>query len=313
MTSVEQIHAKFPDVRAMFANLGIEVPQRDGQKFRHPFRPDQSPSCTIHAGRFFDWSQGDRGMDAITVYAMAKNITNAEAIRMLAEVDAPTVSAPTRKPAPAPKVLQIPDARYDGQKAQALAESRGVGLAGVQMAGVIYETLGFARIGGFDCWILFDRSKKIAEARRLDGEKFPEVGTLGERKSHTLRGSCKSWPLGTQIKVSVPDGFPVVLVEGGPDYLAACELAFYARREFLPAAMLGAGQSIHEDALPFFKGRDVLILAHPDEAGTTAAKRWAAQLQGAGANPRCLKLEGGDLNDLVKLHGAQAVTESLNL
>ena len=140
----------------------------------------------------------------------------------------------------------------------------------------------------------------------MSGKPFPEIGGIGERKAHTVKGSVKSWPLGINPpRISVPDGFPIVLVEGSPDYLAGCELAFYATREFLPVAMLGASQSIHAEALRFFKGRDVLILAHPDIAGTEAAKRWAKQLKSVGAKVRAISLAGGDLNDFVKLHGGE--------
>jgi len=114
-------------------------------------------------------------------------------------------------------------------------------------------------------------------------------------------------------KLTVPQGFPVVLVEGSPDYLAACDVSFHAKREFLPVAILGAGQAIHAEALPFFKGRTVLILGHPDEAGLTAAKKWKAQLRGAGAIPTAKQLQGGDINDLVQEKGAKAVAEELGL
>jgi len=181
-----------------------------------------------------------------------------------------------------------------------------------EMAGVFLGTLGFASVAGFHCWILTDGKGKVAEARRMDGKPFPAVGSLGERKSHTLRGSCKSWPLGMTPKVKrVPCNVPVVIVEGGPDYLAACDLLAVVERDFVPVTMLGAGQAIHAAALPFFKGRGVLILAHPDEAGAEAAKRWKLQLDKAGAKVRALQLEGGDLNDLVKLHGAAAVAQEV--
>jgi len=173
-------------------------------------------------------------------------------------------------------------------------------------------TLGFADVAGFPCWILTDADRRLAEARRLDGEMFPAIGNLGERKSHTLRGSCKSWPLGMNPPgITVPPGLPVWLVEGGPDYLAACDVLMQSAREFLPVAMMGAGQNIHAEALPFFQDREVRILAHPDESGLAAAKNWHKQLAAVGARPRADQLQGGDLNDLVKLHGAEAVATLL--
>jgi len=229
--------------------------------------------------------------------------------------EADSAELPGRTPKPeraAPAKLTIPPLHYSRSEAHALAELRGLSPEGIEVAAVALGCLGFGTVGGFPCWILSDGSRRIAEARRMDGEPFPAIGSLGVRKSHTLKGSCKSWPLGIKLpKLTIPEGFPVVLVEGGPDYLAACDVLFHSKPEFLPVAMLGAGQNIHPDAIPFFRGRDALVLGHPDEAGLTAAKRWAKQLRDAGARPRARQLEGGDLNDLVKLHGAEAVATDL--
>jgi DNA primase len=75
--------------------------------------------------------------------------------------------------------------------------------------------------------------------------------------------------------------------------------------------MLGSSSLIHADALPLFKGREVLILAHPDNAGETAAKKWCKQLRKVKAEPRVKKLSGGDLNDLVKRDGSECVANGL--
>jgi len=306
MSTVDNILQRWP-LSSMLARLNLTIPARG--KFRSPFRPDGTPSCEIYRETIKDRTSGE-SYDSIKCFAEVKGISNSEAIKQLA------AELPGRAPKPEPvnkQPMQLPTLSYSQGQAQAVAKIRGLGEASTEMPGAIYGTLGFGKVGGFDCWVLTDASNRIAEARRMDGEKFPAIGNLSERKSHTLKGSCKSWPLGISPKVTVPPAFPVVLVEGGPDYLAACELAFHAKREFLPVAMLGAGQSIHADALAFFKGRDVLILAHPDDAGLIAAKRWAGQLKQAGATPRAEQLNGGDLNDLVKLHGGQSVATFLKL
>lgn len=307
MSTLDQILERWP-LRSMLARLNISVPERG--KFRSPFRPDNSPSCEIWKETIRDRSSGE-SYDSIKCFAEAKGLTNAEAIKALA------AELPGREPKPAPiqsKSLTLPAVGYSQEQARAVASLRGLGRHGPEMAGAILGTLVFGKVGGFDCWILTDDAKHIAEARRMDGKPFPAIGTLGERKSHTLKGSCKSWPLGiTPPKVSVPPGLPVVLVEGGPDYLAACELAFYAKREFLPVSMMGAGQNIHADALPLFKGREVTILAHPDDTGLTAAKKWAGQLMQAGAKPKARQLEGGDLCDIIKIHGGVQTATLLDL
>ena len=305
-STVDQILERWP-IRSMAARLSLNIPERG--KVRSPFRPDETPSCELYGKSIKDRTSGE-SFDSIECFAQIKGLSNTEAIKQLA------AELPGRAPKPEPvkkQPMQLPTLSYSQGQAQAVAKLRGLGEASAEMPGAVYGTLGFGKVCGFDCWVLTDGGNRIAEARRMDGEKFPAVGDLGERKSHTLKGSCKSWPLGISPKVTVPAAFPVVLVEGGPDYLAACELAFYSKREFLPVAMLGAGQSIHADALAFFKGREVLILAHPDDAGLIAAKRWAAQLKQARATPQAEQLDGGDLNDLVKLHGGQPVATLLKL
>ncbi len=49
-----------------------------------------------------------------------------------------------------------------------------------------------------DCFGVRDRSGMLLELRRMDGQSFPAVPDhgLSERKSHTVKHSQKSWPLG---------------------------------------------------------------------------------------------------------------------
>lgn len=307
MSTVDQIKDRWP-LASMLARLSITIPDRG--KFCSPFRPDEKPSCEIYREAIKDRSTGE-SYDSIRCFAEAHGLSNAEAIQRLAE----ELPGRQRKPElKAAKELTLPPVAWDLTKGQAVAKLRGIGEEGIRIAGGVLGVLGFGEVGGFECWILADANRKLAEARRMDGKPFPAIGSLGERKAHTLKGSSKSWPLGmATTRFTIPPGLPVILTEGGADYLAACDLLFHAKREFVPVAMLGASQSIHPDALPWFKGRDVLILAHPDGAGWNSAKRWAAQLKSTEANPTAHQLDGGDLNDLLKLHGAKAVATALNL
>ena len=76
----------------------------------------------------------------------------------------------------------------------------------------------------------------------MDGLIFPALGDLAERKAHTLRGSCKSWPVGVAVLQKRPHIRAVLLVEGGPDYLAALHLCLERKvHDALPVAMLGRG------------------------------------------------------------------------
>ena len=308
---VDQILERWSLV-AMLARCGYFVPAVG--KFCSPFRADNNPSCEIYGETIRDRSKGE-SFDSIRVFAEHNGFSNAEAIRELyREIKDGKVpqQAPQRKQLPSKHKLVIPALHYSIAEAEQVAKLRGLTNQGVDFAGFM-GTLGFADVAGFPCWILFDGDRKLAEARRMDGKKFPAIGSLAERKAHTLRGSCKSWPLGMNPPcVKVPSGLPVWLVEGGPDYLAACDVLVHSSREFLPVAMLGAGQHIHAEALPFFKGRDVRIMGHPGEAGLNAIQFWEKQLSGAGASVTALQLGGYDLNELVTIHGAVAVATDLH-
>jgi hypothetical protein len=297
--TIQQILNRWP-LESMLARCGIEYSPK--RKFSSPFRPDRNPSCDIYDGRIYDRTTNE-SWDSIAVFAETHRISNSQAIGRLA------AELPGRKePAPPRHQLVIPPTHYSKAKAHAVAINRGLSPHSTEMSGVFLGTLSFAEIAGFQSWILSDASKRIAEARRIDGKPYPEAGNIGERKSHTLRGSCKSWPLGLAPRNGrVTPTLPIILVEGGPDYLAACDLLAVVERDFLPVAMLGAGQNIHSEALGYFMGRDVRILAHPDEAGATAARKWGSQLVGAGASVTAFQLEGGDLNDLVRINGADVV------
>lgn len=305
MTTVDQIKHRW-QLRSMLARLNITVPSKG--KFRSPFRPDNNPSCEIWQETIRDRSTGET-YDSIRCFAEAKSLSNVEAIKALA---AELPGAKSSRPAPQKRELVIPPLHWNHADAEKLAALRDIGIGGIHLAGAVFGTLGFGEICGFHSWILCDGSRRLAEARRMDGKPYPAVGSIGERKSHTLKGSLKSWPMGIDPpKVSIPPGLPCTIVEGGPDYLSLCDVLFQSKLEFVPIAMLGASASIHADSMTFFKGRDVRILAHPDDAGIKAAQRWAAQLTDARANPVLRQSEGGDLNDLLKIHGAKAIAEIL--
>lgn len=180
---------------------------------------------------------------------------------------------------------------------------------------------------GYHSWILFDQSGLCAEGRRLNRKPYPALAISGkirlsERKAHTLRGSRKDWPVGVlptkEYRQSV-EAF--LLVEGGPDYLAALHFALQQRRTgVLPVAMLGRGQGLrglHPESLEHFRGRRVRIVPHadPDGGSYLSAARWAKQLRTVGAEVDCFNLKGlhtatskavKDLNDCCELAISQA-------
>ena len=307
--------------------VGAELPTRDGVKFRSPLRSDKTPSCTIKADVLFDWSSGEH-FDAIDLYAAAKNISNGEAIKELGErlhlgvrvsepmkVEQSSTSKNVLHGEQKPIAFDESEPRPGDLESIRAARSWPVdALDGLLLA---YElrVLRVGRACGCDSWIVTDEARRIAEARRLDGKAFAAVGNLGERKAHTVKGSVKSWPAGLRSRIApdrLPD-VPLVLVEGGPDLLAA--YAVLARlpmseRDVHPVAMLGTSASIAPDALTAMAGHVVVVLAHGDEAGREAGRRWAKQLSGAGCRVTLRNLpDGKDLADLLTEHAAADLAE----
>jgi hypothetical protein len=89
-------------------------------------------------------------------------------------------------------VLELPSlVPYSKEIAQRVADSRGLCIAAVEFAALWLKTVVFARVCEQKAWILTDASRKCAEARRIDARPFRAIGTLAERKSHSVAGSCK--------------------------------------------------------------------------------------------------------------------------
>ena len=149
----------------------------------------------------------------------------------------------------------------------------------------------------------------------MDGEKFPAIGTLGERKAHTLKGSVKNWPVGLAVRRNPFGENPTWLaVEGGPDYLAALHFIMQTLPDCLPIAFLGAGavRELHPEAVPRLRGHRVRCYPHHDAngAGLRAAYRWCRQLAALGCRTDAVDfrtlphLDGRpikDLNDCTRL------------
>ena len=293
----------------------LHLPGKPERSCHSPFRDDRHASFSIYDGgrKWKDHATGEGG-DAVDFLAQALTISNEDACKKLIELAgvSPKIShlprQVERQADGAKESVQLelpPLTSYSRDLALRVANSRGLKITSVEFAALWLKTLVFGCVCGHECWILTDSSNRCAEARRIDGKLFPAVGTLAERKSHSLKGSSKSWPVGL-----LPGGFEeswlkqhcrkILLVEGGPDYLTACQLIAQSGEEnVLPIAMLGASVSISQDALNYFAGRNVAIAGHPDEAGLAAAIRWGRQIKDAGGCVRAIRLKKGDLCDIV--------------
>jgi len=126
----------------------------------------------------------------------------------------------------------------------ALASLRGISIESVRLA---YERglLRFGQHQGRAAWFILDGSRRVAQARRMDGQKW-----TASAKAWTLRGSLAAWPVG--VEESAPFA-AVAFCEGSPDLLAAHHFIWTENREHdcAAVAILG-GANIHPAALPFF-------------------------------------------------------------
>ena len=277
-------------------NLPGEPITRDGVKFSSPLRPDVHPSCSFYDGgkRLKDWST-NRNYDAIDFLGEALTLQNGESIRRF--LDIANGDKVTAAHAPVLRVQKKAEVRRPNlsglRKAtraelQEIADSRKVDPRAVQLA----QGLGTLRVGdvcGYLSWVLLDSSGLCAEGRRLNRKPYPAITKgkvqLSERKPHTLRGSRKDWPVGVMPAAEYQKSVDaILLVEGGPDYLAALHFALQQRKTgILPVAILGRGQGLrglHPDSLEHFRGQQVRIVPHddPDGGSYQAALVWCRQL-----------------------------------
>jgi hypothetical protein len=157
--------------------------------------------------------------------------------------------------------------------------------------------IAFATVHDCESFIVLDSTRLLAEARCITGAQFPARGTLAERKTHTLKGSHKNWPLGLAGGAG-----PILLVEGSGDFIAAhyfCSFSHRTHAPWIPVAILGASvKNLHPDAAALFSGRHVRIVPHLDAAGKNAACHWAKTLR----HLNCT-VDGFDLSALSQTNG----------
>jgi hypothetical protein len=207
---------------------------------------------------------------------------------------------------------------------KALAASRNVSLEAVCLArdgGLVH----FCDLNdGEDllrAWILTDRTRRNAQARRLDGDRWHHqwnsdakdwllVEPEQRKKVRGFINNRASWPVG----IEEAGEFQSIAVVEGVDLLAAFHFLFAEERErhVAPVAILGASNRIPADALTLFGGKRVRIFPHvdPNHAGLNAAANWEAQLRPVAESVDAfdfagLMMTGGagvkDLNDLTNI------------
>lgn len=256
---------------------------------RSPFRTDKSASWGIFQGdegwHFKDHGTDESG-DEISLLALHLNIDERENYSLLLNIYAAInrYCDPTQvQVKPIPKdTEERPDKagliRGSEEQIQRLNKLRGISVMGLNQASAA-STLLFGTWHNHEVFGVSDQANRIREIRRLDGQLFPAAGVLDERKSHAIKHSDKSWPVGV---IEASEKSNIILTEGLPDFLAAYDLIHQEGQTaaWAPVGMLSANPAISEEALPHFKGKTVLIFPHADESGvgTQAAIRWQAQL-----------------------------------
>jgi len=273
-----------------------------GRSCRRPWARDDHPSLSVSPDDrlFNDFACGEGG-DAVSFLAKARDISESQAAKELirwAGVSGGNY-APPRAPVPrieAERVKPELPKLDPGTAAELrqLAKLRNLSVESIELA-VDRELLRFTNSREGRAWVITDRDRWAAQARLLDGGRWQRLN--GCPKAWTLAGSRASWPIG--FGDATRRG-RVALVEGGPDALAALHHARASGCEDAlgVVCMIGAACRIPDECRPAFAGLPVRVFVHDDAAGMKAARKWAAQLSGAGA-----RVSGFDFSGMVRAGG----------
>lgn len=253
-----------------------------------PLRPDHNPSWGIiqrEGGWYFKDHGNDDSGDEVTFIARLKGWDEqrdfkrivdfyGETAKKTGPAEQLTVACPQPPASPPDLTGYSPGTE---EQLRRLSLLRSISVEALKLASE-RGFLIFGRCYNSEVFGLKDSSGALAEVRRLDGQLFPAFESMPAHKSHTVRGSRKSWPLGLLESTTAPS---IVLVEGLPDFLAAFDFMLREQKidEVAPVAMLSASASIDETALQRFSGKHVRLFFHNDDAGVAAAHRWTGQLR----------------------------------
>ena len=132
---------------------------------------------------------------------------------------------------------------------------------------------------------------------RADGQSFPPIGSLAERKSHTLGGSRNSWITAGDVQTAST----IIDVEGLPDLMAAASM--------LPDGWAATTNTAGAKARgklsrKWAKGKQIIAVGDSDQPGQEGQRRAAAAYLAAGAEVMVAQLpypiektHGRDLRD----------------
>ena len=285
----------------------FQLPGKAMKSCRCPWRPDRHPSFSVfHNGtKWKDHGTGEAG-DALDFFQRVSGLSPSDACReFLRMASGGYISASSFPPTSPQRPIIAPPALSLGAEPhwEALARTRAVAIWAVELA-VERGLVQFGVFRGRNAWFVTDSARRVVQARRLDGDRWWPNGP----KAMNLLGGTASWPVGVADMGSFSR---IIMVEGGPDLLAAFHFLLLAGRiaDVTVVAMLGASNGIHPDAIGLFCSKHVRIVPHRDAVGADASTRWRRQLVLAGANVGVVPIATlalgrdrmKDLNDLCRM------------
>ena len=305
----------------------LGLPGAPSKSCRSPFRDDRKPSFSVFndGNSWKDHATGEGGdvVDFVAASGMSAGdacrwlidqaggrYTNTSIVRDRKRLETHILKSRT---APARSLDLPPLYRGSYRDVLRLQESRRLpmtaGLELLMQRGLLQFTGLYDGRDPCLAWVLLDRSRLNAQARRVDG--LPWQVLPGQPKARTIKGSRAAWPIGA---ADLAERDVVMFCEGGPDLLAAATAAYlesatsFNRIGFV--CMTGASNCIAQDALPSFAGKVIRIYQHADAAGRSAAVTWYQQLKAAGASyidRSESDRDGEDLNDYVSRTAADLI------
>lgn len=277
----------------------------------HP-KGDQHPSAGFFGDGDARWkchSCGESG-DAVDLVRVAKGCDFAEAKRFLGITgqSSPTTTRPTAarqagKPGGRARTIVVRGRTFEitttrdeavwpevhpgtDSELAALAALREWDIGCLRFLSRTLGVLVFGTYRGHAFWAVRDARGLALEARRVDGELWPN----GKKPHCFSDAGGKAWPVGLSTNSPADSCRVILLTEGGPDYIASFHLLHRAGALgwTLPICCLGAAIRLSDDALATIRARDCVVWSQPDDKGTEGAARWGSQIQSAGSRVRVL-------------------------
>jgi hypothetical protein len=338
MTLSAEIKASLP-IADEFRRDGHDL-RRTGSQFVTlcPFHQERTPSCFVNpaTGRFHCFGCGFNGT-VIDYTVRKRGISPADAMVELAPRVHHNQPAPAGQnagngcakpdvPNRARRLPKLPP-MHKGSAAdlEQLAKLRNLSIEAPRLASS-RGLLWFCRLADgpekVPAWVMTDRTRRNAQARRLDGERwhhawnidtqqwFPVEPPHRRRKVRGFCGNRASWPVG--LEEAQP--FAGIALVEGVDQLAAFHFLITEGREdaAAPVAMFGATNRFRDDILKLFAGKRIRIFPHIDGNGTglLAAVAWESKLRSVAMHVDAFDLSGlrmtcgnavKDLNDLARV------------